>query len=176
MISFLTNLSNYFFMRSQIKKFGKPVRNSRCNLAVQIDCLQYLTPDVSEQKITLLYNSLIQSGFWIIEKANLNTLKAFLTKVRNKEIISNTNQLSDAEYWYIDLNLISQLSLEELKEKASDLLSIFEGKKIILIINSIHLYFDATNKFNMPFISYTDRLVSTLVKKKNVYVIGIRNR
>ena len=76
----------------------------------------------------------------------------------------------------IDLNLISQLSLEELKEKTSDLLSIFEEKKIILIINSIHLYFDATNKFNMPFISYTDRLVSTLVKKKNVYVIGIRNR
>lgn len=175
MISFLTNLSNYFFMRSQIKNLVNLLEIADVILAVQIDCLQYLTPDVSEQEITLLYNSLIHPVL-DYRKSKFKHFKSLLTKVRNKEIISNTNQLSDAEYWYIDLNLISQLSLEELKEKASDLLSIFEEKKIILIINSIHLYFDATNKFNMPFISYTDRLVSTLVKKKNVYVIGIRNR
>ena len=158
MIEFLINLSNYLLMRSRVKEFGKILNTHQCKLALQFDSLQCLAQDISEDEITILYNSLILSTIKIIN-----------------------NQLSEAEYWYIDLNLLSQLDFNVLKKITSELLNIFSEKKVVLIVDSIHLYFNTTNSFDKPdsfkqLINYTDRFVSILMKKDNVYIIGIRNR
>lgn len=179
MMEFLINLSNYFLMRSRIKKFGQIINTHQCNLALQFDSLQYLSQDISEDEINMLYNSLILSKIWVLEESNLNILKDFLAMLRSNKIIDN--QLSEAEYWYIDLNLLSQLDFNVLKEFTSELLNIFSEKKVVLIVDSIHLYFNITNSFDEPdsfnqLINYTDRFVSTLMAKDNVYIIGIRNR
>ena len=99
--------------------------------------------------------------------------------LRSTKIIDN--QLLEAEYWYIDLNLLSQLDFNVLKKITSELLNIFSEKKVVLIVDSIHLYFNITNSFDKPdsfnqLINYTDRFVSILMEKDNVYIIGIRNR
>lgn len=177
----LNNLSNFFWMRCRVKKFGRALNFNECRLALQIDCLQYLTTDIDKEETNILYNSLIQSRFFVLEESNLDILKALLTRIRNNETINN--QLSEAEYWYIDLNLISQLSfdLDDLKKNIAELLNIFADKKIVLIIDSIHLYFNNTKGFDradsfQKLINYNYKFVSTLMEKENIYIIGIHNR
>lgn len=177
--SFLTNLSNILLMRSRVKKFGKTLNTNNGELALKIDSLQYLTPDISEEETNKLYNLLIKSGFYVLEESNLSVLKAFLTRIRNEEI--EDNELSKAEYWYIDLNLLSQLNWDELKKTTEELSNIFLDKKVVLIIDSIHLYFNTPNGFDIPdsfkqLINYADRFVSALIAKDNIFIIGIRNR
>lgn len=177
--SFLSNISNILLMRSRVKKFGKTLNTNNGELALKIDSLQYLTPDISEEETNKLYNLLIKSGFYVLEKSNLSVLKAFLTRIRNEEI--EDNELSKAEYWYIDLNLLSQLNWDELKKTTEELSNIFLDKKVVLIIDSIHLYFNTPNGFDIPdsfkqLINYADRFVSALIAKDNIFIIGIRNR
>ena len=177
--SFLTNLSNILLMRSRVRKFGKTLNTNNGELALKIDSLQYLTPDISEEETNELYNSLIKSGFYVLEESNLSVLKAFLTRIRNEEI--EDNELAKAEYWYIDLNLLSQLNWDELKKTTEELSNIFLDKKVVLIIDSIHLYFNTPNGFDIPdsfkqLINYADRFVSKIIAKDNVFIIGIRNR
>ena len=177
--SFLSNISNILLMRSRVKKFGKTLNTNNGELALKIDSLQYLTPDISEEETNKLYNLLIKSGFYVLEKSNLSVLKAFLTRIRNEEI--EDNELSKAEYWYIDLNLLSQLNWDELKKTTEELSNIFLDKKVVLIIDSIHLYFYTPNGFDIPdsfkqLINYADRFVSALIAKDNIFIIGIRNR
>ena len=177
--SFLTNLSNILLMRSRVKKFGKTLNTNNGELALKIDSLQYLTPDISEEETNKLYNLLIKSGFYVLEESNLSVLKAFLTRIRNEEI--EDNELSKAEYWYIDLNLLSQLNWDELKKTTEELSNIFLDKKVVLIIDSIHLYFNTPNGFDIPdsfkqLINYADRFVSKIIAKDNIFSIGIRNR
>lgn len=177
--SFLSNISNILLMRSRVKKFGKTLNTNNGELALKIDSLQYLTPDISEEETNKLYNLLIKSGFYVLEESNLSVLKAFLTRIRNEEI--EDNELSKAEYWYIDLNLLSQLNWDELKKTTEELSNIFLDKKVVLIIDSIHLYFNTPNGFDIPdsfkqLINYADRFVSALIAKDNIFIIGIRNR
>lgn len=177
--SFLTNLSNILLMRSRVRKFGKTLNTNNGELALKIDSLQYLTPDISEEETNELYNSLIKSGFYVLEESNLSVLKAFLTRIRNEEI--EDNELAKAEYWYIDLNLLSQLNWDELKKTTEELSNIFLDKKVVLIIDSIHLYFNTPNGFDIPdsfkqLINYADRFVSKIIAKDNIFIIGIRNR
>lgn len=177
--SFLSNISNILLMRSRVKKFGKTLNTNNGELALKIDSLQYLTPDISEEETNKLYNLLIKSGFYVLEESNLSVLKAFLTRIRNEEI--EDNELSKAEYWYIDLNLLSQLNWDELKKTTEELSNIFLDKKVVLIIDSIHLYFNTSNGFDIPdsfkqLINYADRFVSALIAKDNIFIIGIRNR
>ena len=127
--SFLSNISNILLMRSRVKKFGKTLNTNNGELALKIDSLQYLTPDISEEETNKLYNLLIKSGFYVLEESNLSVLKAFLTRIRNEEI--EDNELSKAEYWYIDLNLLSQLNWDELKKTTEELSNIFLDKKIL---------------------------------------------
>ena len=79
----------------------------------------------------MLYNSLILSKIWVLEESNLNILKDFLTMLRSTKIIDN--QLSEAEYWYIDLNLLSQLDFNVLKKVTSELLNIFSDSILFLL-------------------------------------------
>lgn len=98
---------------------------------------------------------------------------SLLVKYPDIKIIGASTEEEYFEYFQIDFNVLKKIT--------SELLNIFSEKKVVLIVDSIHLYFNITNSFDKPdsfnqLINYTDRFVSILMEKDNVYIIGIRNR
>ena len=175
MIPFFENLGNFILIQSKIRKFGRPLEGHfEYPILQQFECFPYFTQSVDMEKIIFNYDVLINSKISIIKNSDIEVLKTLLISIRHKEFLNC--EFSEAEYWYLDLNLLYQLDLENLKNKINKILNFIEKREVLLVVDNIQLYHKLLNNYIWleEKFEYISNFIETIKTKPNIYILGIK--